>query len=469
LKVLFLEADYLYNDLLPAGLRKVGCEVRMLPEVLNGEIDHVVPDFQPDFALTLGWSWFPSPERLDVIRESLNRYGVPLVFWTTEDPCWHEQYCVPYVQRVQPDLVATICKEYVERYEALGFRAACLPCGYNPAVCRPTAPRLKYACDIAVVANFYTADFHQMNRKRSLHDLLVPLLDQGYDVKIWGSHWNRAPEFGVPLPGGVCRGYLPHREAPAVYNSAKIVIGLQNEFDFETNLTMRTCEILGSGSFLLTSRTKAVEAFFEHKQHLIMSGSPEETRELVAHYLAHPEERAQIAAAGEALVSSQHTYGHRALELLEVLATFETVRALRHDSDRKSDPDPDHKSHPLPRGPYFCCCPCCSHRCRHCHCHHCDCSSSDSSSSSSSSSCDSNSSSSSSSSSSCNSHSSSSSSSSSSSDKCHSSSSSSTSTDKSDRSSSSSSGKSSSSIWSSTGESASDSACDSSDHSGSKV
>ena len=349
MRVLFLEADPLYDDLLPAGLRQVGCDVRMLTEVMGGEIDRLLTEFEPDFALMLGWSWFPTPERLDLIRETLSRYEIPLVYWSTEDPCWHEQYCVPYVHRVQPDLVATICNEYVERYEALGFRAACLPFGYNPAVCQPVEARPEYACDIAVVANFYTTDFYRMNRKRSLEQLVIPLLDQGYDIKIWGAHWERAPQFGVHLPEGVWRHWLPHREAPAVYNSAKIVLGLQNEFDFETNLTMRTCEVLGAGGFLLTSRTRAVERFFEHKQHLVMSSSPEETRELVAYYLAHPEERAEIAAAGEALVSSQHTYGHRALDLLQILTVAGIGRAVRNPAGGRS--------HRLPPGPYHPCPP----------------------------------------------------------------------------------------------------------------
>jgi spore maturation protein CgeB len=350
MRVLFLEAAQIFDDLLPAGLRQVGCDVRMLTEVVNGEIDRLLTEFEPDFALTLGWSWFPTPDRLDIIRETLTRHGIPLVYWSTEDPCWHEEYCVPYVQRVQPDLVVTICNEHVDRYEALGFRAACLPFGYNPAIYQPVEPGPEYACDIAIVANFYTTEFHRMNRKRSLQQLVTPLMDQGYDVKIWGNSWDRAPEFGVPVPEGAWRGYLPHREAPIAYNSAKIVIGLQNEFDFETNLTMRTCEVLGAGGFLLTSRTRAVEAFFEHKQHLVMSNSPEETRELVAYYLAHPEERAQIAAAGEALVSTQHTYGHRALDLLQILTVAGIGRALRDHTGCSSVR--------LPPGPYSPCPPC---------------------------------------------------------------------------------------------------------------
>lgn len=330
MNVLFLDVEPLYDDLLPTGLRQVGCNVRMLSEVLDGRLEQEIAEFRPDFILTLGWSWFPTPERLDVIREVAERHRIPILSWMTEDPCWHEHFCVPYVNRLQPDLVLTICAEYVAKYVALGFRAACLPFGFNHDLYQPVRPWPDYTCDIAVVANFYTTQFEEMNRKRSIHDLVTPLLERGYTMKIWGNNWDRAPEFGLPpLPEGAWKGYLSHRETPAVYNSAKIVVGLQNEFDYETNLTMRTCEVLGAGGFLLTSRTRAVERFFTHRKHLVMSSSPEETLLLVDYYLGHPEERAKIAAAGQALVEARHTYAHRALELLSLFGRMREMRPLR--------------------------------------------------------------------------------------------------------------------------------------------
>lgn len=318
LNVLFLDDSFLYDDLLPAGLRQVGCAVRRAPEVLNGALDRVLAEFRPDFALMMGWSAFPTNERLAVIREAVDRHRIPLIFWTTEDPVWHEQWSLHVVNTLRPDLVATICAECVPRYEALGYRAACLPFGYNHHLYRPVPPRPEYACDIAVVANFYTADYDQLNRKRSLQELVVPLLGRGYNIKIWGLNWDLAPQYGIPLPPGVWQHYLGHRDAPAVYNSAKIILGVQNEYDYATNLTMRTCEVMGSGGFLLASRTRATTALFQHRRHLALSGSPGSTVALVDYYLSHPEERAQVAAAGRQLVRAHFTYAHRARQLLRL-------------------------------------------------------------------------------------------------------------------------------------------------------
>lgn len=316
MKVLFIDNQPLYEDLLPAGLRQIGCTVETATEVWDGALDRAIAAFQPDFALMMGWSNFPTVERRAVIREALDRHQVPLVYWATEDPCWFEAWSLPVVQSTRPALVATICAEYVRRYEAEGIRAVPLTFGYNPEVYRSVAPRPEYACDLAVVANFYYQEFDRLNRKRSLLDLVKPVLERGYDLKIWGVDWNLAPQHGLPLRDGIWQGWLNYREASAAYNSAKIVLGLQNEFDFATNLTMRTCEVMGSGGFLLASRTKATAGMFQHRRHLTLSGSPQQTLALVDYYLNHPDERAEIAGAGQAEVRARFTYAHRAEELL---------------------------------------------------------------------------------------------------------------------------------------------------------
>lgn len=317
MNILFIENQPLYEDLLPAGLRQIGCTVMTVNEVWDGALDRALTTFQPDFALMLGWSHFPTDARMAVIREALGRHRVPLVYWATEDPCWFAAWSLPLVQSLRPALVATICTECVERYEAEGFRAVPLTFGYNHEVYRPVAPRPEFACDIAVVANFYYQEFDRLNRKRSLFDLVRPVVERGYDLKIWGVDWDRAPQYGIPLRDGSWQYWLDHRHAPAVYNSAKIVLGLQNEFGFATNLTMRTCEVMGSGGFLLASRTKATTTMFQHRRHLALSGSPEQTLALVDYYLAHDDERAEIAAAGQAEVRARFTYAHRAEELLD--------------------------------------------------------------------------------------------------------------------------------------------------------
>lgn len=75
---------------------------------------------------------------------------------------------------------------------------------------------------------------------------------------------------------------------------------------------------MGSGGFLLTSDTPEVRRLFTPGKELVISSSPEQTVELVRHYLKEGAERNQISQLGQKAVST-HTYQYRALEMLQIL------------------------------------------------------------------------------------------------------------------------------------------------------
>ena len=99
-------------------------------------------------------------------------------------------------------------------------------------------------------------------------------------------------------------GYLPYPDAHKVYNSAKIVIGPQNQL---TQVTQRTYEILGSGGFLLTSDTPEIRRLFKPGKDLVVSRSAKQTRNLVRYYLKHPKQRERIRKQGKITVL-RHNY-----------------------------------------------------------------------------------------------------------------------------------------------------------------
>jgi spore maturation protein CgeB len=77
----------------------------------------------------------------------------------------------------------------------------------------------------------------------------------------------------------------------------------------------RMWKILGCGGFYLGPRVEGIETFAEDNRHCAWYRDIPHAVSLVRHYLAAPEERALIAAAGRAHALAYHTYAHR-LELL---------------------------------------------------------------------------------------------------------------------------------------------------------
>lgn len=157
-------------------------------------------------------------------------------------------------------------------------------------------------------------------RARSLEILLYPLLEKEYDVLLCGRDWERSVVFRkYALTKVAYRGPISFEETFKVYKSAKIILNLQNQNVYPTQVTSRTFEILGAGGFQLTTRTPAVEKLFTHRRHLVLSDAPAETLELVDYYLQNEQERQKIAMSGQEEVLAHHTYRHRAETFLACL------------------------------------------------------------------------------------------------------------------------------------------------------
>lgn len=86
------------------------------------------------------------------------------------------------------------------------------------------------------------------------------------------------------------------------------MLGVQNAQD---QVTQRTFEILGTGAFMIASRTEELESLFEDKKELVLSSGEEETVELVRYYLSRPEERMLIGKQAREKVMANHTFAHR--------------------------------------------------------------------------------------------------------------------------------------------------------------
>jgi spore maturation protein CgeB len=104
-----------------------------------------------------------------------------------------------------------------------------------------------------------------------------------------------------------------------VCSSASIVLGRDWTDACQWYFSNRTWFTLGCGGFLLTNFVPGLGDIFGNHRELVWYRSPEECFELVAHYLARPEERRRIAAAGRAFALAHRTYDHFARDLLALL------------------------------------------------------------------------------------------------------------------------------------------------------
>ncbi len=321
--ILYLNGHPFWTNQLLKGFEELGHEVSIVDAIHKESLKKHIEGFKPDLMMTVGWMHEYIPEKQEIVRDLAKQHQLLHAYWATEDIQHFARWSLPYVKKVQPDVVFTINAECIPFYTEIGIPAYHLEFGYNPSVedSLQDAPFPQYTHDLALVANAYDIlENPNSFRYESANILIRPLLEKGYNLVIYGEGWSPAKKIGDwPLDLAKCPGPIEFKDSFKVFRSSKIILNLQNENRFSTQITSRTLDIPGCGGFQLTVDTPAVKELFRHRQHLLMSGSAAETLNLVDYYLDRPQERLAIAEKGRQEVLARHTTRQRAEYLLSCL------------------------------------------------------------------------------------------------------------------------------------------------------
>ncbi|MBO8158626.1 glycosyltransferase [Thermosyntropha sp.] len=315
---------YYLNFGLFAAMEEKGYEVFILPlpEYPAAEQKDILvywlDKFKPHFVFTPGWSinLFETEQFLEIIHE----YNLPHIYWATEDPIFFEEVSLVFAPHC--DYVFTLAEECNLWYRELKIPSSTLTFACNPEVFRPMPAKNEYKYDIVLAANnYYWFSPDKDFRRRSIDLVLKPLVEHGYNLKVWGAYWTN-PNADYTIPSEFYAGYIDYRETSYLYSSAKIVLGLQSVNTSLTQTSCRTYEIMGCGAFHLAPFTPAYANLFKNFYHLVWSNSPEETLELVDYFLKNDWERNKIALQGREEILAKHTYMHRLEKMEKDLMNF---------------------------------------------------------------------------------------------------------------------------------------------------
>ncbi len=254
--------------------------------------------FGPD--LVLVWKSRISVPLLATLSES-SKTAVINADWTPEPP---EDVCA---RARLADLFLLSNSGQLEEYRRRGIaRPVFWPQAFDPEDHKPiehASPEL--AADVAFIGK------PGLPHRREL----LSRLDRDFELKIWGPGWDGLTD---RYRGIQHREVLPEQYA-AICRAGRVMIGCDAARGVENCFSNRLWFTLGCRGFLVTNYVPGLEGMFENHRHLVWYESPDECAELIRHYLQHPEERQRIAQAGCELVHNNHTYLHRARELLKLL------------------------------------------------------------------------------------------------------------------------------------------------------
>jgi spore maturation protein CgeB len=253
----------------------------------------------------------------------LAKEGVVTAYWFVEN--WrHMDYwraiapAYDYFFHIQPG-------HFDAMLDAIGcVHHAYVQTGCDPEVHRPvtlTAAELdEYGCDISFAGAGYP------NR----NSLFAGLTD--YHFKIWGVDWstrelnrlvvNPGKRFSAETFARIAAGSKINLNLHA----STAHLGVDPECDA---LNPRVFEIAASGGFQLCDPCAGLEAHFDLETELPVYDTLAGLRAQIDYYLAHSDERRQIAVRARERALRDHTYRHRAEQMLGMVLDAHGGRILR--------------------------------------------------------------------------------------------------------------------------------------------
>ncbi len=208
-------------------------------------------------------------------------------------------------------------KRALERVGVRARHVATLPFACDPEFHRPPAltaeERAQYGSPVTFIGTVIPS------RERVLQAI------REFGLKIWGpprNPWGTWDPTRSPLGSHWQGRSASGGEAVKIYAASNIVLDIHFLFGAPLpicNVTARVFEVPASGGFLLTNACDQLGQLYSVGTEMISYRSLEELRYLIAYYLAHPEERREIAARAHRRAEEEHTFKRRLEEMLEFL------------------------------------------------------------------------------------------------------------------------------------------------------
>lgn len=114
-------------------------------------------------------------------------------------------------------------------------------------------------------------------------------------------------------------------EMPKVFRQSKINLNFTIP-NIKSGIPLRMWDVLGSKGFLLTNYQAEIPYYFTEGEDLVCFDGLEDLREKTAYYLAHEDERLQIAENGYRKVKEYHSYRSRVQEMLRIVGEADVCR-----------------------------------------------------------------------------------------------------------------------------------------------
>jgi len=279
------------------------------------------------------------PNPLKELTNWCSQENVPSIFWNKEDPV---NYDVFIDSARNFDHIFTTDQDIVERYKKeLGHdRVYPLPFAAQPAIHNPTGSsenKFPKGC----FAGAWRGEKYP-GRAREMEILLDPAMEQDC-LEIYDRYADHpdAEKLGFPEKyREAVVGSLPYSEMLDRYKRYLFFLNVNSVPDSPTMFSRRVFEILACGTPVISTPSLGIEKLLG--EHVLITHSKEETRQMVQKLLNDPDYRDRLGHRGYRYVMQNHTYAKRVEEMLSKIVISINIRGSvqrdYHHSVKPSEP-----------------------------------------------------------------------------------------------------------------------------------
>jgi spore maturation protein CgeB len=293
-----------FKPILRPLARKVGLSPKLDPQAENILLAQI-EEFRPD--LLLNQDLFHIDTKL---MRRIKQIGKPIAIGQVGiEPSRGEDWSVY-------DLMISQLPTTVKFFCALGVRAEVNHLAFEPAVLDVLPEKPAADIDVSFVGSVSVDHLQRI--------AVLEAVARRYDLRLWG---NRPRALPASSPLHRCfQGEVWGADMYQVLRRSRITLNSHIDLAGREAGNMRLFEATGVGAFLLTDFKDNLHTLFAPDREVAVWRSIDDCLGAIDRHLGDDKGRAEIAHAGQARTMAQHTYRHRATE---ILGFVDTIRAQR--------------------------------------------------------------------------------------------------------------------------------------------
>lgn len=197
------------------------------------------------------------------------------------------------------DVIFSSIPAHVKQFNSMGIRSVFCPLAFEPSVLIEQPMR-----DLDAV---FVGGLGRNSYWKAGVELFERIAEEISDRFIWYGYTTGTISDKLQSRW---RGFAWGQQMYRLYQRARIVVNRHGEISQGATNNLRTFEATGTGALLLTEASSNLSDFFAPDECVTYS-SHADAVEKIRYYLEHDDERAAIAARGQARTLRDHTYAQR--------------------------------------------------------------------------------------------------------------------------------------------------------------